>query len=273
MNIKPSKRLSQNFLKDKNIARKISQALSNTENSLVVEIGAGNGILTQFLVQSANKVIAVELDPLLAEDLPVKLNLPKNLQVIQQDFLKIDLKQILALFPHQQVYFIGNIPYHITTPIIFKILEVYHMIHSIVIMVQKEVGERIVSPPGNKSYGILSVFCQTYTHVEYLFTVPAHLFSPSPKVDSAVVRMICKHPSELNISDLELFRKIVRSTFSQRRKMLRNTLSLIFSETKLNRVNFDLTRRPDSLSVSEFRTLTNNIYQIFMSRNHESDIQ
>ena len=255
------KKLSQNFLQDTNIARKIVDSLEISDPSLVIEIGAGSGILTQFLVNKAQQVISIEIDTHLAENLAKQLGNPANLEIISCDFLKLDLKKIFLRFPDYHKIVIGNLPYHITSPIIFKVLDYAPSIEQAVFMVQKEVGQRLASRPGSKEYGILSVFCQLYSKVDYLFTVPAHLFFPAPKVESGVIRQIFKREAESCVENIELFRKIVRHTFNQRRKMLRNTLSILFSQIILSNVNIDLTRRPETLSVEEFTKLANQIHQ------------
>jgi len=259
---RPSKRLSQSFLQDKNIARKIVDALPLGNNAFILEIGPGKGILTEFLVRKATRVMVVEIDDLLARELPDRLGQPNNLEVLCQDFLKVDLNNIFKRFDEYDKYIIGNLPYHLTSPILFKILENADEIHSTVFMVQKEVGQRITSNPGKKTYGILSVLCQVVGQVDYLFTVPPHLFFPKPKVESAVVRLIFKHPPYKGVVDPDMFRWIVKTTFKYRRKMLRNTLSELFSETILKNITIDLTRRPESLSVQEFKDLANQVYQI-----------
>lgn len=262
MKRRPAKHLSQNFLTDSNIARKIIQALSITPDSLVVEIGAGNGVLTKILVEIAQQVVAVELDPLLANELTTRLSNPSNLQILQQDFLKTDLEEIFSTALTKNIFLIGNIPYHITSPIIFKILESPLLFKTVVLMVQKEVGKRLAASPGTKSYGILSVLCQTKAKVEYLFTVPAHLFFPPPKVFSGVIRLTFSTSAGEDVPEWEFFKTIVRTTFGLRRKMLRNTLSGKFSKTILNKLDFDLSRRPESLSVGEFKSLANQILKI-----------
>ncbi|GAB4377487.1 MAG: 16S rRNA (adenine(1518)-N(6)/adenine(1519)-N(6)) -dimethyltransferase RsmA [Calditrichia bacterium] len=255
------KRLSQNFLKDFNIARKIVSAISIPNPVVAVEIGAGQGILTRFLTKRVPRVIAIEIDSRLAESLAESLNNPANLKVISQDVLKLDFEEILPPEASRGAVIIGNLPYHITSPILFKLFDSASIIQQAVLMVQKEVGDRLVAAPGSKIYGILSVVSQFYAEVEYLFTVPAHLFHPAPRVDSAVMRLTFGKKEVHRGLDPELFRTIVRLTFNQRRKMLRNTLSRIYPQPILSQLKFDLSRRPESLSVDEFIELTNQISQ------------
>jgi 16S rRNA (adenine1518-N6/adenine1519-N6)-dimethyltransferase len=255
----PKKRWSQNFLTDANIARKIAQSLDIPSPSLIIEIGPGRGMLTKHLLSKASLLYAVEIDPKLAGELPAHMNHPANLQVIEKDFLDIEISELHANHTQMNLGVIGNLPYHITSPILFKVIENYQQITQAVFMVQKEVGQRIAAKPGNKQFGILSVFCQFYAEVKYLFTVPAHLFYPRPKVDSGVIRLQFRPEAEKHLVNPALFKEIVRQTFGQRRKMLRNTLSNLFPQTILNQINVDLSRRPESLAVEEFVDLTNQL--------------
>ncbi len=257
--IRPIKKLGQNFLKDKNIALKIVDSLRLEKPDLMLEIGPGPGVLTELLAGRADMLAAVELDSRLASVLQNHFEKHENVDIVNEDFLKFDLHQYLLRFPGRHRGVIGNIPYNITSPVLFKVLDEFQVIEQVVFMVQKEVAERIAAPPGNKSYGILSVLCQFYAGVEYLFTVPARLFRPQPKVDSAVIRLSLQPEAEKRVADPVLFRKIVRSTFGQRRKMLRNTLSNLFPGIKLDTLSIDLTRRPETLSVEEFVGLANQI--------------
>ncbi len=249
-------------MQDTNLAQKIVDALQLPEPAAVIEIGPGKGVLTRFLVRQVNRVWAVEVDAELAQALPEALGSPVNLQVVQSDFLKLDLQKFIEPLTDYALGIIGNLPYHITSPILFKILDNFSLFRQAVVMVQKEVAERIASPPGSKVYGILSVLCQFYARVEYLFTVPAHLFYPRPRVDSAVLRFTFFPDAEKQVADPRLFRIIVRHSFGQRRKMLRNTLSNLFSSDILAQLDFDFSRRPETLSVEEFVDLTNRVSRI-----------
>lgn len=254
--------LSQNFLTDKNIARKIVNALTVPGEVPVVEIGPGKGILTELLVQRPSLVVAVELDSRLAGELPERLGNPPNLELIPGDILKISLEELARSHSSTKLGVIGNLPYHVTSPILFKLIEESAFLQEAVIMVQKEVAERLVAAPGSKQYGILSVQVQYFSRVEYLFTVPASVFRPRPRVDSAVVRLEFRPAEEREAHDEVLFRRIVRACFAQRRKMMRNTLSNLFSSTILGRTKFDFSRRPENLSVAEFVELSNTIHQL-----------
>ena len=258
----PKRRWSQNFLQDANLAQKIVNSLSLPEPAAVIEIGPGKGVLTRFLVQKVNQVLAVEVDADLARALPGVLNFPSNLQVVQSDFLQLNLPQFVEPFSGHSRGIIGNLPYHITSPIIFKILDNYTLFRQAVVMVQKEVAERIASAPGSKIYGILSVLCQFYARVEYLFSVSAHLFYPRPRVDSAVLRLTFFPEAEKRVADPRLFRDVVKQSFARRRKMLRNTLANLFSSDILAKLDFDFSRRPETLSVEEFIYLTDQISRV-----------
>ncbi len=258
----PRKRWSQNFLNDPNIARKIAGSIQTEHPALILEIGPGKGRLTRFLLNRADLVLGIEIDPDLAQELSPELGYPENLRIIREDFQAIDLPALLK--PHRRIeaVIIGNLPYHITSPILFKILDNATLFHQAVFMIQREVAQRIAAAPGSKTYGILSVFCQFYAEVEYLFTVPSHLFYPRPKVDSGVIRLSFFRPEQLPNINTALFREIVRTTFGQRRKMLRNTLSQLYPDAILKKIDMDLTRRPEELSVNEFVNLSNQLEYI-----------
>jgi 16S rRNA (adenine1518-N6/adenine1519-N6)-dimethyltransferase len=257
---------SQNFLNDPNVARKIAHSLNYKEPCLTIEIGPGKGILTRFLIDNSKKLICVEIDPFLAKNLSEILNHPENLTIVQSDFLEWDLHKTLESYSTYHRVLIGNLPYHITSPILFKVLKNSENIDEAVFTIQKEVAQRICAPPGSKTYGIISVFCQLYATVEYLFTIPSHLFSPVPKVDSGVIRLKFTPAAENRLLNSALFRELVRHTFGQRRKMLRNTLSTLYPQFILDQLHIDLTRRPETLSVDEFAELSNEL-QTILTRN------
>ncbi len=255
----PRKRWSQNFLQDPNIARKIADTIELASPSLYIEIGPGTGTLTRFLLEKCDHLLAIEIDPQLATELPHRLHHPPNLTVIQQDFLKWDLSPELNKYMNYQIGIIGNLPYHITSPILFRILDHSSLFTQGVFMMQKEVAQRLAAHPGNKDYGILSVFCQFYAEVKYLFSVPAHLFFPKPEVDSAVIRFTFRTAPEEQLINPALFRELVRRTFGQRRKMLRNSLLTFCQNGTIQKLEIDLSRRPESLSVQEFVQLANQL--------------
>ena len=249
--IRAKKFLGQHFLKDLSIAQRIVETLPVTEQTAVLEIGPGMGVLTQFLLQNPNiDLTVVELDresvPYLRKHFPALEN-----KVIEADFLKLNLSEIYK----DNFFIIGNFPYNISSQIFFKLLEYRDQVPCLAGMIQKEVAERITAPHGSKTYGILSVLLQAYYDVEYLFTVSERVFDPPPKVKSAVVRLTRNGVEKIGCNEI-LFRKVVKTAFNQRRKTLRNSLkTLITKNNPANNPIFD--KRPEQLSVAEFIELTN----------------
>ena len=219
-----SKALGQNFLIDGNILKNISKAGEITKEDLILEIGPGIGTLTEELALNAKKVVAVELDKNLLPILGETLKAYDNIEVVHGDILKLDLKELIDnKLEGGPIKVVANLPYYITTPIIGKLLEEDLNIHSIIIMVQKEVADRIVATPNSKDYGALSLFINFYSHPQIILKVPKTVFMPQPRVDSAVVKLNIK--DELPDVDRDLFFKVVKSAFNKRRKTLLNSLS------------------------------------------------
>lgn len=248
--VRPKKHLGQHFLNDRNIAKKITESLnSNLRN--VLEVGAGTGVLTQFLLQDTTKELSViEID---RESIAyLKRNFPTIPRLIEGDFLNYDLSTLY----NEQFVIIGNFPYNISSQIFFKILENKNLVPEVVGMIQKEVAERLASKPGNKTYGILSVLLQAYYDIEYLFTVNENVFTPPPKVKSGVIRITRNKTENLGIDEV-LFKRIIKTTFNQRRKTIRNSIKSI-SETPLPEHEF-FSKRPEQLSVAEFVELTRHV--------------
>jgi 16S rRNA (adenine1518-N6/adenine1519-N6)-dimethyltransferase len=262
--IKPQKWLGQNFLMDNNIARKIADSIDIKEPSLIIEIGPGTGALTQFILPKAQKYIGVEVDNKLAEALLDKYSRIAAFSLIQEDVLKLDLRDIIADFRNYCCTVIGNIPYNITSPIIFKLFDIYNDISEAVIMVQFEVARRITASPGTKDYGILSIFSQIHADVNFLFKVPPTVFFPAPKVDSAVIKYRFYHGAREPFADYQLFSKVIHICFQHRRKMLRNSLSLLFSKEVLTKLNIDLSLRPEQLSVEQWKKTVNDIHSLLL---------
>lgn len=260
--IRAKKFLGQHFLKDENIAQKISDTLPVKGAKNVLEIGPGTGILTKHLLQKEGYLTVMELDRDSAAYLKqaFKTDHPdfsfKNFSVIEADFLKFDLT---TLFPDQEFCITGNFPYNISSQILFKTLAHRDRIPFFSGMFQKEVGRRICEGPGSKTYGILSVLTQAFYQAKYLFTVPPEVFLPPPKVESGVIELIRK-PSYQLPCDEALFFKVVKQAFQQRRKTLRNSLkSLIIHPTLKDLPVFNL--RPEQLSPTDFMDLTLKIEQ------------
>jgi len=249
--VRAKKRLGQHFLRDEDIAQKIVNSISEDCTS-VLEIGAGMGVLTQFLLQKENidlQVVEIDKDSVayLQTHYPALQN-----RIIAKDFLKLDLSTLFT----QKFSIIGNFPYNISSQILFKVLDYKQYVPEVVGMFQKEVAVRIASRPGNRDYGILSVLLQAFYTIEYLFTVDAAVFNPPPKVQSAVIRLKRNAVEQLDC-DEQVFKTIVKTAFNQRRKTLRNSLKTInfyegFTQEKL------FEKRPEQLSVEEFVYLTKN---------------
>lgn len=252
--VKPKKFLGQHFLKDLEIAQNIADTVDVCPELPILEVGPGMGVLTQYLVQKKRPLKVVELDfesvAYLHENFPVLEN-----NIIENDFLKMDLKN---LFDGQSFVLTGNYPYNISSQIFFKMLENKDLIPCCTGMIQKEVAERIASGPGNKAYGILSVLIQAWYKVEYLFTVHENVFNPPPKVKSAVIRMTRNSVQNLGCNEA-LFKRIVKTTFNQRRKTLRNSIKPVLGKDSSLYSDEIFNKRPEQLSVMEFIELTNRI--------------
>ena len=247
--VKPKKSLGQHFLKDNNIANKIVESLDQNSKN-VLEIGPGTGILTRFLIKKKYNLKLVEIDNDSVLFLINQLGIDQNI-IIENDFLKLDLPKV---FGGNNFSIIGNFPYNISSQIVFKILENRTMVSEMCGMFQYEVAERICESEGTKKYGILSVLTQAFFHVELLFEVSNHLFIPPPKVNSAVI--LLKRKQVINLDcDEKLFFKIVKLSFQQRRKTIRNSLKKINLSNNLREDSiFD--NRPEQLSVNQFVKLT-----------------
>ncbi len=246
--IRAKKHLGQHFLKDHNIASKIVDQLSSEKCNSVLEIGPGTGILTEFLIKKIKELWLIEIDIESVEFLREKFPDLHN-KIVFGDFLKMEFP---ASFP-PEFCIIGNFPYNISSQIFFRILENRDRIPHVVCMIQKEVAERIASSHGSKVYGILSVLLQSYYNIDYLFTVSEHVFDPPPKVKSAVICLTRNQRKNLNCSE-DLFFKVVKMAFNQRRKMLRNSLKPL--GLHLPDDNSLFSKRPEQLSVDELIELT-----------------
>ncbi len=248
---KAKQSLGQNFMVDDSMARKIVDAVNPTKDDIVMEIGSGRGMITQFLQERVERLIAVEIDQRLYDGLDVMFKLADNFELVKNDFLKVDLQHFNF---DQKIKVVGNIPYNITSPIMFKIFDQRELVSDLTLLVQKEVGRRVVSQPGSKDYGILAVISQAIADVDILFTVPPTVFQPRPKVDSALIQWTFTEKRARTIKDEKIFREIVKKAFGLRRKMLRNSLKEFVDKT-----SFDFTRRPEQLSVDEWIELVNEL--------------
>lgn len=248
--VKPKKALGQHFLKDLQIAEKISDTLKEYVGTPVLEIGPGMGVLTQFLLEAQHDLKVVELDHESVEYL--EQNFPDlRGRIIAQDFLRLDLSQLYD----KPFCVIGNYPYNISSQIFFKVLDYKDQVPCCSGMIQKEVAERLVAAPGSKTYGIISVLLQTWYDIEYLFTVHENVFDPPPKVKSAVIHMTRNQRQHLEC-DEKLLKTVVKTTFNQRRKTLRNSIKPLLGKeyTDYGQPIFD--KRPEQLSVEQFIGLT-----------------
>ncbi|MDZ7263981.1 MAG: 16S rRNA (adenine(1518)-N(6)/adenine(1519)-N(6))-dimethyltransferase RsmA [candidate division KSB1 bacterium] len=256
--IRPRKSLGQNFLQDQNIVRKIIGALHLSAVDHVLEIGPGQGALTRLILPAAALVVAVEIDARMVQLLHEQFSNWPNFVLRQEDVLRSDFQHLLAAAARWKV--VANLPYHITSPVIFKLMAHRNSIVSATLMVQREVAERIVAGPGSKAYGILSVLSQYHADVKWLFPVSRHVFVPRPKVDSAVIQYHFRPETRLDEDGEALFQQIVKTTFNKRRKMLRHSLrSMPQIKIDLNQVDFDLELRPEQLSVDGFIELSRQI--------------
>ncbi len=249
--VRPKKFLGQHFLKDHNIAQKIVESLSRHGNyRQVLEVGPGTGVLTQFLIQQPQyQTTVIEVDNESVAYLKQKY---PDLHILHQDFLKANLAE-----QPSPLAIIGNFPYNISSQILFKVLDHRDKISEVVGMLQKEVADRICSPPGNKVYGILSVLLQAYYDIDYLLTVEPHVFHPPPKVQSAVIRLRRNQVNQLPC-DERLFRRVVKQGFQNRRKTLRNALKPLNLSEPIRQLPM-LNLRAEQLSVDDFVQLTQRI--------------
>ena len=263
-NLRADKRLGQNFLVDEQIAKQIIAAAELSAEDTVLEVGPGIGTLTQALAETGAQVVAVELDRRLLPVLAKTLAGYDNIEIINEDILQLDIRKAV---PQENFKVVANLPYYITTPIIFNLLEQKLPMERLVAMVQKEVAERMVAKPGGKDYGALSVAIQYYTEPAIAFVVPPASFVPPPSVDSAVI--VCKRRQEppVQIVDEKLFFRVVKAAFSVRRKMLSNALKNMGIDNEqaaawLELAEIDGKRRGETLSLVEFAALTNTFAKI-----------
>lgn len=253
--VRPKKNLGQHFLTDLKIAKAIADTVDACPDIPVLEVGPGMGVLTQYLMPKGRELKVVEIDAESVAYLNEKYPALRQ-NIVGEDFLRMNLD---ALFDGRKFVLTGNYPYDISSQIFFKMLDNKDLIPCCTGMIQREVALRMASAPGTKSYGILSVLIQAWYDVEYLFTVDENVFNPPPKVKSAVIRMTRNGVSDLGC-DWQLFRRVVKTVFNQRRKMLRVSLRQIFPDTKAHAALFDsemMTMRPEQLTIQQFVELTN----------------
>ena len=256
------KKFGQNFIVDENIIDAIINKSGVDKNTLVIEIGPGAGSLTYKLALSSGNVLCYEIDTTLKELLQENISECNNVEIIYKDFLQANIKEDLKKYDYDKIFVVANLPYYITTPIIVKIIEDNIPVDKLVVMVQKEVGDRFKAVPGSKDYGSLSVFLNYYFDVKKLMDVSCNVFLPKPNVDSIVVEFK-KKENLLELKDRELFFKLIRDSFSQKRKTIRNNLkgyNLEVVETVLNKYGYNLTVRAEQLPLEIFVNLANSLY-------------
>ncbi|MEQ9092173.1 MAG: 16S rRNA (adenine(1518)-N(6)/adenine(1519)-N(6))-dimethyltransferase RsmA [Balneola sp.] len=247
MSFKTKKSLGQHFLTDNNIIYKIIDAIKAEKSDRVIEIGPGTGALTKYLVQKYDDVHVIEVDQRAIEVLEAEID---GITIHQQDVLKVDWNELIA--KEGKTYVVGNLPYYITSPILFSLLEQRHLFEDAILMMQKEVAERLVADISTKAYGILSVQTQLMSSAEILFNVSPNSFSPPPKVESSVIRLTFDQP-ELKCSDQNL-KTVVRTAFNQRRKKISNSLKPVLGDYKPEGYDFD--QRPENWEPAIYAKLT-----------------
>ena len=257
--VKPKKFLGQHFLTDLNVARRIADTVDACPDIPVLEVGPGMGVLTQYIIPKGREFKVVEIDfdsvPYLHEHFP---QLGDN--IIEDDFLKMNLHEVFGGHPFVLT---GNYPYNISSQIFFKMVENRDLIPCCTGMIQKEVAERMAASPGGKTYGVLSVLIQAWYDVEYLFTVHETVFNPPPKVKSAVIRLTRNNKTALGC-DEQLFRRIVKTVFTMRRKMMRNGMKQILGKDSPMLADPIFTKRPEQLSVQDYIDLTNRVSEVLL---------
>ena len=259
MSHKPRKRFGQNFLHDKMIIQRIVNNINPRQGENIVEIGPGEGALTELVLDKIGTMHVVELDRDLIPQLKIRFVMFDGLNIHQADALKFEFCQLQE--GKEKIRVIGNLPYNISTPLLFHLFEHSHCIEDMHFMLQKEVVDRIVAKPGDSAYGRLGVMLQYYCKAEYVFTVKPGAFKPPPKVDSAIVRLIPHEKPPVDINDFEQFSKLVNHAFTQRRKTLRNILKGQLSAEQIEALGIEPTIRPERLSLEDFTKLANTVSQ------------
>lgn len=250
------KRFGQNFLHDAYVIDQIVAAINPQPGENLVEIGPGLGAITEPVCEIADKLTVVELDRDLAERLRTHPFISQKLTIVEADAMKFDFA---TLAEQQPIRLFGNLPYNISTPLMFHLFEFTGKVQDMHFMLQKEVVDRLAAGPGGKSYGRLSVMTQYYCKVIPVLQVPPGAFKPAPKVDSAVVKLVPKAASELTANDVSVLNKVTTAAFGQRRKTLRNSLQTLISEAELTSIGIDPTQRAEKISLSQFVTIANAV--------------
>jgi 16S rRNA (adenine1518-N6/adenine1519-N6)-dimethyltransferase len=257
--LRPRKSLGQHFLRDENIVRKIIAVVHPAPGDVILEIGPGEGALTRHLAGIPREFLAVDIDRRVIEQLEVEFT-DRGVQLIHADFLEVDL-QTLARTHGSRLRIIGNIPYNITSPILFHVLDNRSAVIDATMMMQREVARRLVATPGSKEYGILSVMCGMFAEPRLLFDVSPNSFRPKPDVVSSVVSLVMREHPAAHLEDESFFREMVRAVFGKRRKTLRNSLKYFLEDRELPDMHgVDLRQRPEALSLQQLAELSNLLY-------------
>lgn len=257
--VKFKKKFGQNFLKDINIVKRIVDVSEVDKDSLVIEVGPGGGVMTRELASRAKNVIAYEIDHDLEDELVKRLDGFDNVDVLFQDFLTSDLISDVSNYSYKKLYFVSNVPYYITTPILMKIIESGLEFNKIVIMVQKEVGDRFTTAPGSREYGSITVLLNYFYNIKKEFFVSRKQFVPEPNVDSLIVSFSPRE-DKLELNDYKFFERLIRDSFQFKRKTLKNNLKnydLKVVESVLQEYNYDLSVRAENLSTEIFVKISN----------------
>jgi len=251
----PRKRFGQHFLSDQDIIHRIVASIAPLKKDHLIEIGPGQGALTLPVMKMVGDLEAIEIDKDLIPELEERTDRFGKLTIYPVDVLSFDFATIKNDPRLLRVF--GNLPYNISTPLIFHLLSFANIIHDMIFMLQKEVAERLAAAPGSDAYGRLSVMAQFYCQIDLLFDVPPEAFFPPPKVDSSIIRMVPFRESPYKVNDFALFEKVVKQAFGQRRKTLRNSLKQLVSDEVWSKLSIKPTERPENLSVQEFINISN----------------
>lgn len=262
------KRFGQNFLHDQQVIQRIVDAISPTASDRLLEIGPGQGAITDYLAQSGANLDCVELDRDLAAFLEKRFANTDNVHIHQNDILKFDLASLAKTDSNvepgaseKRLRVIGNLPYNISTPVMFHLLQSHELIEDMTFMLQLEVVQRLGAQPGNKNYGRLGLMVQYFCEVEHLFNVPSAAFTPQPKVSSAIVRLRPHRQPAVTARSVEALQTVIRTAFNQRRKTLKNSLKAIMSSNSLAQVPVSLTERPENLSLADYVVISDILTQ------------
>ncbi len=259
--VKFKKKFGQNFLRDINIVKRIVDVSEVDKDSLVIEVGPGGGVMTRELASRAKNVLAYEIDRDLEDELVKRLDGFDNVDVLFQDFLTSDLISDVSNYSYKNLYFVSNVPYYITTPILMKIIESGLEFNKIVIMVQKEVGDRFTTAPGSREYGSITVLLNYFYNIKKEFFVSRKQFVPEPNVDSLIVSFSPRE-DKLELNDYKYFERLIRDSFQFKRKTLKNNLKnydLKTVESVLNEYGYDLSVRAENLSTEIFVKISNSL--------------